>query len=120
MKLAERGEGIEVSHLNNIDILIHPNSPPSLNESQNYSTNEINQDKRTATDDELPQKAKPSRDMTAVQTEDNASKEGPPALRDTIVSSRSTSITSTRMKSKQEIRMALNALYSEAIGNGPI
>ena len=105
MKITERGERIEVSHPNNIDNLIYPESPPFFNKSQTYDNDENNQEEQTATDDKLPQNVEQSnRDMTAAQTEDNISRH------------HFAPITSTRQKSKQEIRMALEALYSEAIG----
>ena len=105
MKIEERGERIEVSHPNNIDNLIYPASPPLFNKSQTYSNDENSQEVLTATDDKLPQNAKQSnRDMTVVETEADTSRH------------HSEPITSTRQKSKQEIRRALEALYSEAIG----
>ena len=116
MKLAERSERIKVSHPDDIDNLIHPESPPLIHESQTYGNNESKKEK-AATYDKLPQKAKPSRDMTAMHTEDTTSKTSPPAL---DAPSRSVAITSTRLKSKHDIRMALNALFSEAVEDGPI
>ena len=105
MKIAEQGERIEVSHPNNIDNLIYPESPPLFNKSQTYSNDESSQEDRTAADDKLPQNAKRlNRDMNAVQTEDDTSRH------------QFASITPTRQKSKQEMRRALEALYSEAIG----
>ena len=117
MKLAERGERIKVSHPDDIDNLIHPESPPLIHESQTYDNNESKQEEKAATYDKLPQKAKLSRDMTAMHTEDTTSKTSPPAL---DAPSRSVAITSTRLKSEHDIRMALNALFSEAVGDGPI
>ena len=82
-------------------------SPPgchsdNFNESQTYGNDESNQEEQTATDDKLPQNVERSnRDMTAAQN---------------ISRHHFAPITSTRQKSKQEIRMALQALYSEAIG----
>ena len=105
MKITERGERIEVSHPNNIDNLIYPESPPLFNKSQTYRNDKSSQEDRTAADDKLPQNAiRLNRDMNAVQTEDDASRH------------QFVSITPTKQRSKLEIRRALEALYAEAIG----
>ena len=105
MKIVEQGERIEVSHPNNIDNLIYPESPPLFNKSKTYSNDKSSKEDRTAADDKLPQNAiRLNRDMNAVQTEDDTSRQ------------QIASITPTKQRSKLEIRRALEALYAEAIG----